>query len=167
MSRYDKYDPVSGGFRAKLAAAVVTAKVSVIQAVSVNASGQAAIGGTTLDLIRGVICPVRTMAAGEVIDVMTAGEIVEITTTAGVAFSAGNVLYAHADGTVDATATAGLPIGQVIEADRVVIRLALSAALKLEDLADVNLAGAANGQQLTYVAAAAADSKWQPGASGV
>lgn len=177
MSRYDKYDPFSGGFRAKLNAAVLAANVGKIVPVSINASGRVVVGGATLDLIRGVICPVRAMAAGDVVDVMTAGEIVECTTTGGVAFTAGQVVYAHTDGTVDATATDGLAIGQMIELDRMVVRVALgsvSAAvassvptLTLNDLADVNTAGVADGQQLTYVAAAAAGDKWQPGASGV
>lgn len=176
MSRYDKYDPVSGGYRAKLNAAVLTAAVGVIVPVSINASGRVVVGGS-LDAIRGVICPVRTMAAGEVVDVMTSGEIVDCLTTAGTAFAAGGIVYAHAAGTVDSVATAGLVVGQMIELDRMVVRVALGSAnaavaatvptLTINDLADVNTAGVADGEQLTYVAAAADGDKWQPGASGV
>jgi len=177
VSRFDKYDPYSGGFRAKLEAAITAPEVGVVQAISINASGKVVVGGATLNLIRGIICPVQTMAAGDVIDVMTGGEIVDCLTTAGPAFSAGAVVYAHTAGTLDGVATAGLAVGQMIEATRMVVRIGLGAmsaavantapTLALNDLADVNTAGVADGQQLTYVAAAAAGDKWQPGASGV
>lgn len=175
MSRFDKYDPISGGFRAKLNAAVLAAGVGVITAVSINSSGRVVVGGASLDLIRGVICPVRAMAAGEVVDVMTAGEITEATTSGAVAFSAGDVVYAHTDGTVDATSASGLMVAQIIEADRAVVRVtfggvqsakaivaATAPTLTLNDLADVDTTGVADTNQLTYVAAGAATAKWQP-----
>jgi hypothetical protein len=174
VSRFDKYDPFSGGFRARLNAAIESAAVGVIQAVSINSSGRVVVGGATLDLIRGVICPVATMAAGDVIDVMTAGEIADATNTAGSAFTAGDVAYAHADGSVNATATAGLAIAQLIELDRAVVRVGVGAMtsavantaplVELGDLADVDLTGATDGQQLTYELAT---TTWKPGASGV
>ena len=78
MSRFDKYDPVSGGFRAPLNAAISSASdVGKIQGVSINASGKVVIGATAETGIVGVICPVRLMAVNEVIDVMTHGEIVD------------------------------------------------------------------------------------------
>lgn len=126
MSRFDKYDPVSGGFRAPLNAAIATADIGKIQAVSINTSGRVVIGGAAETAIMGVICPVRAMAASEVIDVMTHGEIVEATITGGGAFTAGAIVYAHGTtggtGVVDATSTSGKVIGKMIELTRMVVR---------------------------------------------
>ena len=122
MSRFDKYDPVSGGFRAPLLAAIAAANVGKVQAVAINTSGKVIIGGAAETAIIGLICPVRPMAINDVIDVMTHGEIVEATTTGGVAFTAGALVYAHADGTIDNTATAGKIVGKLIELTRIVVR---------------------------------------------
>lgn len=123
MSRYDKYEPFAGGFRARLNAAIVLADVGKIRCVSINASGRVVIGtaGTLLD-IRGVICPTEPMAAGAAIDVMTDGEINDATETAGTAFTGGALVYAHIDGTVDDTAASGKAIGWTVETTRVVMR---------------------------------------------
>ena len=122
MSRYDKYDPYDGGFRARLNVAIPAANAGKIYAVSVNTSGRVVIGGTGLVDIRGVICPTEAMAAGAAIDVMTDGEIGDATETAGTAFTAGALVYAHTDGTVDDTATAGKAIGFTVELNRLVVR---------------------------------------------
>lgn len=139
MSRYDKYDPVSGGFRAPLSAAITgtpagsssgeTGDVGVVQAVSLNTSGRVVVGdggGALTDLV-GVICPVRPMAVGDVIDVMTGGEIADFTETAGTAAAAGSDLYAHSDGSVDDTSTDGALIGTTVEASRAIIRVCRAA----------------------------------------
>lgn len=127
MSRFDKYDPVSGGFRAPLAAGVLTADKDKIQAVSINTSGQVVIGGAAETAIMGVICPGKVMAAGDIVDVMTSGEIVEATMTGGTAFTAGALVYGHGTtggvGVVDATATAGKIVGKMIELNRMVVRV--------------------------------------------
>lgn len=127
MSRFDKYDPVSGGFRAPLAAAIVSADKDKIQAVSINTSGQAVIGGAAETAVMGVICPGRAMAAGDVVDVMTHGEIVEATMTGGTAFTAGAIVYAHGTtggvGVVDGTSTSGKIIGKMVELDRMIVRV--------------------------------------------
>lgn len=124
MARFDKYDPMVGGFRAPLAAAIAQADVGKIQAVSIDTNGRAAIGGAAQTAISGLICPVRAMEAGEPIDVMTAGEIEEATETAGTAFTLGAPCFAHADGTVDDTSTNGVPIGiTVTRATRLVVRV--------------------------------------------
>lgn len=124
MSRYDKYGPYTGGFRAKLAAAIVSADVGKVQGVSINGSGQVVIGGGAITDIVGVICPVRPMSALEPIDVMTAGEIAEATYTAGGATAAGDRVYAATTGALSTTNTGRL-VGRVIEAGRMVIRTAL------------------------------------------
>jgi len=124
LSRFDKYDPVSGGFRAPLVAAILTADVGKIQAVSISASG-VVIGGAAETAIIGVICAVKAMAAGDIIDVMTSGEIVEALTTAGAAFAAGAIVSVATGASTGLVASAaGKVIGRVAgpEIDRVIIR---------------------------------------------
>lgn len=123
MSRYDKYDPYDGGFRARLNAAIAAADAGKIRAVSINTSGRVVIGGAGLVDIRGLICPTEAMAAGDAIDVMTDGEIGDATETAGTAFTGGALVYAHADGTVDDTATSGKAVGFTVEVNRVIVRV--------------------------------------------
>jgi hypothetical protein len=122
VSRFDKYDPYDGGFRARLNAAIVAADAGKIRAVSINTSGRVVIGGAGLVDIRGVICPTEAMAAGDAIDVMTDGEIGNATETAGTAFTGGALVYAHIDGTVDDTSASGKPVGFTVEVDRVIVR---------------------------------------------
>lgn len=114
MSRIDKYDPVDGGYRAVLNAAIVAADAGKLRAVSFNASGRLVIGGSALTDLRGVICPTEAMPAAGAIDVMTDGEIAEPTTTGGVAFGNADVLYAHIDGTIDAVSTSGKAVGFIV-----------------------------------------------------
>lgn len=122
MSRFDKYDPYDGGFRARLNAALTSSDVGKIRAVSVNTSGRVVIGGAGLIDIRGLICPTEPMPAGAAIDVMTDGEITDATETAGTAFTGGALVYAHIDGTVDDTATSGKAMGFTVETTRVIVR---------------------------------------------
>lgn len=125
MSRYDKYNPISGGFRAPLNAAIAAVDVGKMYAVALNSSGRVIRTGIGAAAdICGVICAVRPMAVGEPVDVMTSGEIVEATFTAGTAFTAGVPVYGHVDGTLDATATAGKIVGRTVELDRLVVRVA-------------------------------------------
>jgi hypothetical protein len=114
MSRYDKYDPFDGGYRATLNAAIVAADAGKLRAVSINAAGRAIIGGAALTDLRGIICPTEAMPAVASIDVMTDGEVGDPTTTAGVAFGNNDVLYAHIDGSIDAVSTAGLAVGFIV-----------------------------------------------------
>lgn len=123
MSRFDKYDPFDGGFRARLNAALTSTNVGKIYAVSINTSGRAVIGGAGLIDIRGLICPTEPMAVGAQIDVMTDGEIGDATTTALAAFTAGALVYCHIDGTVDAVATAGKAVAFTVELNRLIVRV--------------------------------------------
>lgn len=125
MSRYDKYDPVSGGFRAPLADVISSSDVGKIFAVALNNQGQVIRTGISTSPVVGVICPHKPFVAGDIIDVMTAGEIVDATETAGTAFAAGAAVYGHADGTVDDTAANGKLVGFTVESDRVVVRLGM------------------------------------------
>lgn len=123
--RYDKYDPVSGGFRAALLAAITSTDVNKIQGVMINTAGKVVIGATAETAIIGLICPVRPMAAGEIIDVMTHGEIVEASKTAGTAFAAGDIVTVAVTGAVGATAVgAGFKaVGKMVELDRMIVRV--------------------------------------------
>jgi hypothetical protein len=94
--------------------------------VSINTSGRAVIGGAAATDLNGVICPVRPMAIGEIIDVAQDMDVVEATTTGGVAFTAGARVYGHLDGTIDAVATAGKLVGITIELDRLVVRVPIT-----------------------------------------
>ena len=127
MSRFDKYDGKTGGFRAPLNAAITSADVGKIQAVSINSSGRVVIGTPASEnSFIGVIVAVRAMAAAEPIDVMTRGEIVEATQTAGAAFTAGQIVTAaQATGIVGPTAVgAGFKVvGHMVEATRMVVNV--------------------------------------------
>lgn len=122
-AHYDKYDPISGGFRAPLAAAVTGANVRVVRAVSLDANGRVVLGTAANSGFVGVIVAHKDMAAGEIIDVMQNGEIVDVT-----GFTAGTKYYATAAGPVGTTApTAGVNAGLVgwtVESDRLVVRCA-------------------------------------------
>lgn len=124
MSRIDKYEPMGGGFRAPLNAAIAAADVGKVQAVTLNASGRAVVGGGAANAdVKGVICPNRAMAAGDIIDVMTDGEIVEFTATDGTASSAGTSYFAApATGAVSTTNT-GAYVGHTVEVGRLVVRV--------------------------------------------
>lgn len=112
MSRFDKYDPVSGGFRAPLSVAIAAADVGVIKGVSLNTSGQVVIGGAT-NTQRGVICPSNVMSVGDIIDVMTDGEIVDVP-----GLVAGTAYGSQADGDI----AAGTGVGWTVQAWRLVVR---------------------------------------------
>jgi len=145
MARYDKYEPLSGGFRAHLASALTLTGGSIGPVgVSLNASGLAVVGtGGQSGLVgvlvknasRGPVTQFQTdpsagipnayapigAQAGDVVDIMTSGEIVDLDITA---FPAGTTMYTHADGSINATATAGTKIGYTVEAGRLVVRVA-------------------------------------------
>lgn len=137
MARYDKYGPVSGGFRAPLAANFgytagkpdyVHADLGVVKVVSLNASGQVVVGGAAALAVVGVMILTEPKPAGAIVDVMTSGEIVEFTLASGAAAAAGTVYYGVvADGTYSSAAPAAgtnvARIGWTVEATRLVVRL--------------------------------------------
>jgi hypothetical protein len=137
--RYDKYDGVTGGFRAKLAADLtVDAEGSTgVKAVSLNASGRVVIGTAGQSGFVGVFIknipaypglgniaggfnlavPIGGKAA-DVVDVMTDGEIVDVT-----GLVAGTRYYATAAGGISTTVVAGALIGWTVEATRLIVRV--------------------------------------------
>jgi hypothetical protein len=141
-ARYDKYEPIAGGFRAPLAADLTFDAAGHFgpRAVSLNASGQAVVGTAgqsggvgvliknvplypNLGNIPGAINAAVPIGgkAGNIVDVMTSGEIVSVT-----GLVAGTTYYAAADGTLTATPPAagvnGYKVGHTVEADRLVVR---------------------------------------------
>lgn len=77
MARFDKYDPISGGFRAPLGFAPVAADVGKVIAVDISGTG-VAIKSVDGAAARGVICLSSLLAQGKAVDVMTNGEIVDV-----------------------------------------------------------------------------------------
>jgi hypothetical protein len=78
ISRFDKYDPISGGFRGKLKAALSVSTAverERVFGVSVEAATGLLVLGGAATAIRGVIQVRESKAAGDMVDVMTSGEI--------------------------------------------------------------------------------------------
>ncbi len=128
MARFDKYDPVSGGFRGRLGWAPVASEIGDVIAVTVNGSGIVVKTTAATDVCEGVVCMSRAMSQGDVIDVMTDGEIVDVGANDNVTGAAtGAVAYAGASGAVNVTAPGagvnGTKIGRFIEAWRLVVRV--------------------------------------------
>jgi hypothetical protein len=125
VARYDKYDPISGGFRAPLAADWAGA-LGVPVGVGLDANGRVVPGAGASGVLGVVVIDgqvnssgVRSNVkrAGDVVDVMTAGEIVDNT-----GLAAGTKYYA--DGTAGAVGTDATDayVGHTVEAQRLVVR---------------------------------------------
>lgn len=148
MARYDKYEPIAGGFRARLNAALTLTDGSIGPvAVSLNSAGRAVVGTASQSGLVGVMvknvgrgpaglfgspfagtpnahAPIGAQA-GDVVDIMTNGEIVDLDATA---FPAGSKIFAAANGTLSTTPTDGIQIGFTAEAGRLVVRIGLASA---------------------------------------
>jgi hypothetical protein len=140
VSRFDKYNPKSGGFRAPLNAAWNTTSgpagvtdIGRVTGVMLNGSGRVVRATTHLACV-GVIIVNGPMAAGDITDVMTDGEIVEmgaLDLQSGVAPVAGTKYYL--DLTAGRLVANGAPtvgtnyfyIGTTVEATRLVVRTGL------------------------------------------
>lgn len=145
MARYDKYDPISGGFRAKLNATLTTDATTGEfgpRGVSLNASGRVVLGSgtglvgllvknsakqglgswsTSMAGLPNPAAPIGALA-GDVVDIMTSGEIVGVT-----GFAAGDQIYAlNTDGTLSIVPTGGTRVGWIVDAaiGRLVVRIA-------------------------------------------
>lgn len=144
MARYDKYDPISGGFRAKLAEALevdgTTGEFGPV-AVSLDTDGRVVIGTEGQSGLVGVLvknapkqglgrwatsthgvpnpaAPIGALA-GDVVDIMTSGDIVDIE-----GFNPGQAVYAAADGSLSADDAEGSTrVGWIVEANRMVVRV--------------------------------------------
>lgn len=123
MSRIDKYDPISGGFRAALAFAPVADDIGKVIPVDVNGAGRVikSVDGTASE---GVLCMDELLAIGDAVDVMTDGEIVDVNVngvTTDVTGAAAGVAITAGAGVVSNVAL-GKKVGRMIEAWRLVVR---------------------------------------------
>lgn len=140
-ARYDKVEPHIGIVRAPLAAALTVDANGEFgpKAFSIDANGRAVLGTAAQSGLVGVVVknvPVRPagiggtaaalttgmfmgVAAGDIVDIMIQGQIVDT------GLAAGSKIYAHADGSIDAVATAGTQIGFTVEAGRLIVNLAV------------------------------------------
>lgn len=136
MSRYDKYDPRVGGFRAKLNAdwnstsgPTSATDLNRVLVVGINGSGRVLKAAAAVDAV-GVLILTGAKLAGDPVDVMTAGEIVEVDGAdfqGGSAPAAGAKVYFDATAsrlttTAPADATVGFYVGHMVEATRLVVR---------------------------------------------
>ena len=136
MSRYDKYDPKTGGYRGTLAADWLAADVEHAVAVGHDANGRV-VKGAGVSGVKGVLVLTKAYKAGTRIDVMTDGDIVEFgpndgTAVAGVDFAdPSENFYGHADGKVTNTQGAdGVYIGHTVDkGTRCVVRVVPVAAI--------------------------------------
>lgn len=115
--RYDKYDPISGGFRAPLAAAIDATNVGKLLPVGLDANGRAVVGAGNTG-VKAALVVDKPKVAGDVVDCMTDGEIVDVT-----GLAAGTNQYGSAAGAVTQTNT-DVYLGHTVEATRLVIRVA-------------------------------------------
>lgn len=136
MSRYDKYNNISGGFRAPANAAWTATSgpsgvtdLYRVTGVQLNGSGRL-VRATSVTAACGVVIAHGPKNAGDILDVMTDGEIVEIDANdiqGGTAPTAGTKYYLDVTaGRLTATAPGagvnGFYVGQTVEATRLVVR---------------------------------------------
>lgn len=140
--RYDKYDPISGGFRARLAADLTfdAEGSSGVKGVSLDTTGKVVVGTAGQSGLVGVMVknvplypglgnvaggvnaavPVGGKA-GQTVDIMTSGEIVDVP-----GLVAGSEVYVTPAGALTHTATANFRVGFTVEADRLIVRLGVT-----------------------------------------
>lgn len=122
MARYDKYDPISGGFRAALAADLAKNSTGNGIGVGLDNTGKVVAGAGNTGVI-GVLIVTAAMKAGDIVDVMTAGDIVEMAAPV----VAGTVVTADTtSGALGVTAASAtkVAVGYAVEATRLVVRAA-------------------------------------------
>lgn len=139
MSRYDKYNPISGGFRASVSTAwnATSGPAGVtdlfrVTGVQLNASGRL-VRATSALAACGIIVVHGAKGATEIVDVMTQGEVVELDALdiqGGTAPTAGTAYYLDTTaGRLTATAPAAgvnaYRVGYTVEASRLVVRTGL------------------------------------------
>lgn len=125
MARIDKYDPISGGFRAPLAAAYAGSENPIGVGLDVNGR---LVPGAGNSGIKGVICipplnaavPSFVKAAGAQVDVMTDGELVEFAGVAGTTYTANTTTGVISSAAASATQ---VYVGHTVEATRLVVRV--------------------------------------------
>jgi len=123
MSRYDKYEPKNGGYRAPLAADWPPEDVEKLVGVGHDDQGRVVKGSGNTG-IKGVLVLTMARKAGEVIDVMTDGEIVEFEGDGGVPgkdlAKPGTNYFVSEDGSVGESGDHYL--GHTVQSHRLVVR---------------------------------------------
>jgi hypothetical protein len=144
---YDKFDPIIGGFRARLAADLpLTDGAFGPKAVSLNATGKVVVGSGGQSGIVGILVknvgrgpagrwdqqvtgtpnpnsPIGAMA-GDAVDVLVQGHVVNLDTTA---FPAGTKVYAAANGNLSTTGGAGTTyVGFTVKAGQLFVNIGLN-----------------------------------------
>lgn len=120
MARFDKYEPMSGGFRAPLDIAWPVGDLNEVVPVGLNVNGRVVKGAGQTGVI-GVVVLTQIKGAGAIVDVMQDGEIVEMNVNhAGIV--AGTRYYGSAAGALTVVNT-DKPIGWTVEATRLVVRV--------------------------------------------
>lgn len=120
MARYDKYEPLAGGFRAALADDWVADDGEIV-GVGLDVDGHV-VPGASNSGVCGVVILVGadSKKAGRVVDVMTDGEILEVDVDG---LGAGTAVFVtDGDGTL--ADSGDTLIGFTVEADRLVVRAA-------------------------------------------
>ena len=131
-ARYDKYDPISGGFRGMLAADITPAADGTYGpvAVSLNSSGKVVVGTAGPSGLVGIMVVNRWKdfppKTGEIVDIMTSGEIVF---EGGSSFDPGIPVYVTPAGVLtdedeDVSNNPYTQIGWTTHDDRLVVRVA-------------------------------------------
>lgn len=132
MSRYDKYDPFAGNYRAPMNADLTLAAFTALQTgnpvgITLNATGKVIVGGPGNVFgdadICGLLVITKNVKAGDIVDIMRVGEIVEV---AGQV--AGDTIWiSNTTGLLDSTPPAigvnKVRAGRMVEATRLVVAL--------------------------------------------
>lgn len=128
MPRIDKYDNVSGGFRAPLAAdqAALTGAIGGATGplgVGLDVNGRV-VAGAGQTGVKGVLVTTRALKAGDIVDVMTHGELVEFGGVAGTNYTANTTtgVISSAAGSVTQKR-----VGHTVEASRLICRVSQEA----------------------------------------
>jgi hypothetical protein len=117
VARIDKYDPVSGGFRAPLAGSYTGAAAPI--GVGLDTNGRVVPGAGTTGIV-GVLCKPDSAAAGDIVDVMTHGELVEFAGAAGTVYTANTTTGVITNGAASVTQN---KVGFTSEATRLIVRM--------------------------------------------
>lgn len=130
MARYDKYDSLVSGTRAKLESAwdgvSPNPKLNTVYGVSLNGNGRIIVGAGGQTGLVGIVIVTSKQPAGSVVDIMSIGEIVEATDAndSDNPFAAGTLAYVDATtGELTSTSSGSLLVGYSVEEGRVRVNL--------------------------------------------
>lgn len=116
MARYDKYDPVDGGFRALLAANWTGSDTPF--GVGLDVDGHVVKGAGVTGVV-GVLIKTGDALAGQPVDIMRDGEIVEF------GGDPATLYYAHVGTGVISDTVSVAPVGFTVEDTRLIVGVSL------------------------------------------